>query len=258
MRYKLTAEVKSNIFVAENVSTELENVIVEFSRDNHEKLMKISVCKQVLACKSNDFKQSFEPSSGNMKLKISIGGDKELHNELIKELQRIESNLAFATHGLLKRVRWDNPQQEYIPENAEEENLIDIRNFSPHKAHPEAKANVTTNMLIGLTKLSPNYESLLLAKVFWRERMIYHNNLQSIQAFHQFYFVLEDFYISGKSSSKRAVIKIFNESKELLDIADKTLTQIQNLPKHKSKLENFSVNIIVQIQPQASWKCCTK
>jgi hypothetical protein len=94
-------------------------------------------------------------------------------------------------------------------------------------------------MLIGLIKLSPNYESLLLAKDFWREGMIYYNNFQYIQAFYQFYFVLEDFYISGKSSSKKAVIKKFNESKELLDIADKTLTQIQNLPEHKSKLEKF-------------------
>jgi hypothetical protein len=129
MRYKLTAEVESNIFVAENVSTELKNVTVEFSRDDHGKLRKISVSKQVPASKSNNFKQSFEPGSGNIKLKISIGGDEELHNELIKELQRIESNLAFAAHGLLKRVRWDNPQQEYIPENAEEEISLALGTF---------------------------------------------------------------------------------------------------------------------------------
>jgi len=106
------------------------------------------------------------------------------------QLQTIESNLAFATQGLLKRVRWDNPQKEYIPESDEERELIAIRNISTNKKYPQPEANVTPNLLIGLVKLSSNYESIALAKAFWREGMVYHENLQYVQAFYQFYFIL--------------------------------------------------------------------
>lgn len=51
--------------------------------------------------------------------------------------------------------------------------------------------------------------------------------------------MIEDFYISGKSSSKKSVKKKFQESKELLEIADNALTQFQKLPAHKTKLNHF-------------------
>ena len=239
MRYKLIAKVESTLLISENVSVKLQDMIVEFLKNSNGKLTNISVSKSVPTNKLNNFKQSFEKGAGKAKLKISIGGDKEFHNELVKELQTIESNLAFATNGLLQRVRWDNPEHEYIPENEMEEELISIRGFSANKRYPQPKANITSKALIGLVELSANYEPISLAKAFWREGMVYHTNFQYIQAFYQFYFVIEDFYISGKSSSKKSVMKKFQESKELLEIANNAVTQFQKLPAHKAKLNNF-------------------
>lgn len=239
MRYKLTAEIESTIFISENVSVETQNIMVEFLRGADGNLSKISVSKSVPDDKLNNFKQLFEPGSGGVKFNISIGGDKELHDELIKELQTIESNLAFASKGLLKHIRWDNPLQGYIPENNKEEDYLTVSNFSANKKYHQPKANFSSKALVGLVKLSSNYESISLAKAFWREGIVHYNNFQHIQAFYQFYFVLEDFYISGKSSSKKSVMKKFQESRELLAIADNALTQIQNLPEHKTKVQKF-------------------
>jgi hypothetical protein len=76
-----------------------------------------------------------------------------------------------------------------------------------------------------------------MAKAFWREGMVYFDNFQCVQAFYQFYFVIEDFFIAGKTSSKSSVMKIFQKSKELLDIAKDAITSTLNLPNHKIKLE---------------------
>jgi len=242
MRYRLTAEVESTISIAENVSVESQEITVEFLRDSDGKLTSISVTKSIPDDKLNNFRQSFELGTGDVKLKISIGGDKEIHNELVKNLQTIESNLSFATHGLLQRVRWDNPQQEYISENTADEELIAVTNLSTSRKRILPKANVTSRGLIELIRLSSKYEPISLAKAFWREGIVYYNNFQYIQAFYQFYFVVEDFYIYGKSSSKKSVMKKFQESKELLDIAKNTLDQIQKLPEHKAKLQSFLID----------------
>lgn len=239
MRYMLIADVDSSIYISENVSVETNELKVEFLKNDAGKLISVTVSKPVPLDRIDNFKQSLEPGTGDVKLKISVGGDKELHDDLVRELQTIESNLAFAVGGLLKRIRWDQPKQEYIPESNEEEAFIAIRNISAKKAYPQPKANVTPDLLIGLVKFSSNYETVSLAKAFWREGVVYHDNFQYIPAFYQFYFVLEDFYISGKTSSKKAVMRKFQESRELLDIANKTLTKFQDMSEHKSKLLKF-------------------
>ncbi len=238
MRYKLTADVEGNIFINEKVSTENNNTTYEFITDANGKLAQISVSKPVPNNKLNNFKQSFKKGTGNIKVSISIGGDKELHDELLKELQMVESNLAFVTQGALKRIRWDNPQLEYIPETDLDKENISVNSFSANKKYDDQKVRITSNSLIGLVLLSSKYESLLLAKAIWKEGMIYYRNFQYIQSFYQFYFVIEDFYISGKSSSKKSVLRKFQESKELQYIATSTLEKIQKTSMHNIKLKN--------------------
>jgi len=51
--------------------------------------------------------------------------------------------------------------------------------------------------------------------------------------------LLEDFYLSGKTSTKKAVMKKFQESRQLLDIANDALTQLQNLSEQATKLQKF-------------------
>ncbi len=87
MRYKIIAEAESSIFISKNVLVESQEVTVEFLRNNEGKLIYISVSKSVSNDKLNNFRQSFEPGTDDARLKISIGGDNEIHNELIKELQ---------------------------------------------------------------------------------------------------------------------------------------------------------------------------
>ncbi|HSG43791.1 MAG TPA: hypothetical protein VLA72_11600 [Anaerolineales bacterium] len=121
MRYKLIAKVESTLFISKNVSVNSQDVTVEFLRNSDGRLSNISVSRSIPTDRLDNLKQSVEKGIGEIKLNISIGGDKEFHNELVKELQTIESNLDFASNGLLQRVRWDNPEQEYIPENETDE-----------------------------------------------------------------------------------------------------------------------------------------
>jgi hypothetical protein len=249
MKYKLIAEVEGLLFISESIEFEFQNITYEFIMGEDGRLTNVAVSKVVPENKISDFQQTFEPGNGDVKLKISIGGDKELHDELVKELQVIESNLAFSSQASLKRIRWDISDQEYIPENQKDESLIAISSLSKGIRHNKLKVKTSTKSIEMLIKLAANYETLSTPKAFWREGMIYMENTQYIQAFYQFYFVIEDFYISGKSSSKKSVMKKFQQSEELIEIAKNTLSTIFDLPNHKKKLEEHLTEYKCQTSP---------
>src|SRR5262245_52105385 len=99
MRYKLTAKVEGNIFISQAVSVDDADNTFKFLSDDNGKLISVSAIKPVPNNKINNFRQSVIPGIGIAKLNISIGEDEELHAELVKALQTVESNLAFSTRG---------------------------------------------------------------------------------------------------------------------------------------------------------------
>lgn len=76
----------------------------------------------------------------------------------------VKSNLAFVTQGRVKRIRWDNPQLEYIPETDLDKENISVNSFSANKKYDDQKVRITSNSLIGLVLLSSKYKILVIGK----------------------------------------------------------------------------------------------
>jgi hypothetical protein len=184
----------------------------------------------------------FTLGEGDVKSKINIGGDRELYDRLISELQLLESDLSFATQGALRKIYWDNPSSiEFIPETESDTDIPTISSFSFHKAYPSGHARFSMETIGGILNDTSQSMQLRIAKAFWREGMEYHNQFKYIQAFYSFYFVVEDFFARGKTGEPE-VIKLFTQSAEFREISQNGFTGILKEKRHKDKLLRLFVD----------------
>ena len=81
---------------------------------------------------------------------------------------------------------------------------------------------------------------MAIPRAFWREGIAEFNQLRYIQAFYNFYFVLEDFYADG-AFTKAETLKRFSKSKEFTAITGLALKSFpDSSPKHFKGLTELS------------------
>jgi hypothetical protein len=201
--------------------------------DSQKKLNYVSICSKV---DINRFKQSVtRREDGTPHFKIS--GDFELYNNLIDKLQLLESNMSFNTIGGVTRFYWSNPKEEFIPENEAEKKEIVMYSFQVTKEYrkPRIKIKSEKESLERFVKYGDRYEELKIPKSFFREGLINLRNFQYIQAFYNFYFVIEDFYSKGKTSTKE-LLKEYLRSLELVGYVNSCLEKFGQDAMHGKKL----------------------
>jgi len=241
MRYEVVADTEGTIYIGEAVTVEHDDLWFDFTPDENGYLKEIVVGKTVPENMVDEFQSTIDPQSGPIKARISIGGNKDLHEALIDSLQMIESQLAWATNGALQRIRWDSPRQRFVPESPDEKQMLSILSVSHKREYPPLLAGVASDLLEKIVHSAPLYDELRVPMAFWREGQVYFARFRYIEAFYQFYFVIEDFYASGRSS-KTSVLAAFERSSEFGSLCDLALAKFQAMPRHSENLkELFSV-----------------
>ena len=249
MRYKLVAEVDGDLYLEEApISVERGDLLFEFISDETGRITHVAVSKRIPDGQVENFRSSVHPGEGEHAAHITIGGDREIHEQLVKQLQLLESDLAFSSGAALRHLDWATPVQEFIPESVEEEQLIAVSSFSHQKEYPCNPVRFTASDLNTLVKYAPRYASLRIPKAFWRQGMLYFSSFQYVQAFYHFYFVIEDFYAKGKSG-KKPVLKEFGKSDEFLKLADNTMKSVMKYPCHRDNLLNFFETFNCEVTP---------
>ncbi len=158
------------------------------------------------------------------KLSIHTYTNLTLHEAMVKMFQSLESALAFCCP--VARIRWHAPMETYIPENSEERAAIKINGFkfghysdSPQKVH-EFPADDFFNAI----KVLEHCPDLVVPLSFWREGNNALDSYRNIQAFFNFYFVLEGMYGRGEYR-KGKLLPNFLKSTPLTDAVQRVLTQ---------------------------------
>lgn len=154
---------------------------------------------------------------------ITLGTDQELHKQLLSELQQMEGLLAF--HFRVSRIRWDTARSESVAETDEERGLgayrIQTTRFIPEWRAGELKPEALCDLMDQLIE----YQNLVVPLSFWRNGNTDLRSFRFINAFFNFYFVLEGWYANGKTQ-KDQVRKQFTRSGQLKQIIG------QILPEH--------------------------
>lgn len=253
MKLKVTAKVSGSVVIPTTTSIQRNNMLFDFVVNEKSLLTELSVSTSVPPEKLGLFVNSITPADGDTPTSFSVGGDKELYDLLIVELQLLESSLSFATLGSLKNIDWSNAKEEFIAETPEEVEQLKFTGFSRHLEHVIPTVTVSLNSINILVELLHEYKSLAIPKAFYREGLNYHRGFQYVNAFYHFYFVIEDFFSGGKTGMS-SVMSEFSKSAEYIRIATEVLLQVSEDPRHRLNLERFFLEESCEITPQGLQK----
>ena len=185
-----------------------------------------------------EFYSKISPGKGDIKLTINIKSGKGVVDELKSDFQYLESSIAFM--GSFTKIHWENPIQKWIPETEEEKAKLKILRFEHSKlgykrSLPIFYINDFKEMILD----KPKYDSLTVLQAFYNDGKNFYDEFKYINAFYNFYYVIEDIYGDGNTKN-RLIKKSFKASKELRENIKWVIdTQIKPNKKHNKNITNF-------------------
>lgn len=197
-------------------------------------LSKIKIIKKVAA--PNRYSAKILPGNGKAKHVVRITGEREEYLELIREFQELEGILSMDTTGSLKSIGWDAPTEDFIAETEEEEKQVQVHGLSLKKEYPEYPASLDEEGFGRIIRNKEHYVSLMVPQAFFREGVNEFHSRRYINAFCNFYFILEDFYGKGKTRNKD-IAEEFRSSKEFRRFVDAVIEDVNKYARHRMNIE---------------------
>jgi hypothetical protein len=200
MKYGLTCRVDSQIVLPEDTMIEYDGCEYCFHLNDERRIDRIQIVTKVLH--PERFKGYFELDY------IGTSMDKEVYDDLINRFQYLESMLAF--DGELRKIHWEWPKQEFIAETEDEE-----RRTAGLGTHSERKYRIENAVrdkakLTDIIMRREMLSQLTVVQSFWREGYNEYIALRFINAFVNFYFVIEGMYGNGKTAKDRLIDEFWN------------------------------------------------
>ncbi len=201
MKLGIKCKIEANTFIGHSVlNTEIDGKEYSLIPNDSGLLSEI-----IIKTKSPDIDKQIAkispvayPSPAKHALTIQLS-EKDI-DEVRKLLQDIESSLSFSAN--LKKIYWEEPEYMFIPETEEERRNINVMSFQKvNKGYSEATAILTIHDFTDMINNRSKYQFLTTVKAFHREGIREYNSFRYINAYYNFYFVIEDLYASGKTKN---------------------------------------------------------
>lgn len=174
-----------------------------------------------------------DPKPG-VKLHIDVKKDKELYDSVVYEFQELESLMAL-THNV-KNITWSSPRYDLICETEEERDRAELLGMHSPKSFVDLPKPATEATLRNVIEYKNRYDTLVVPLSFLREGANELHAYKHINAFFNFYFVLEGLYGNGKTKN-RDVENQFKNSQEITDYLPILLSDLpQKKPEYYNKL----------------------
>ncbi len=167
---------------------------------------------------------------------LTVDVDQQFIEDLKGLIEYIESMLSY--HFETKKIYLEEAERFFVPENEEEIGKIDVMSYSLQKRqYSEQTRRLTVADFKEIIQQRSKYEPFKMVNLFHREGIREFGSFRYIQAFYNFYFVLEDLYGQGKTSNNE-IGKKFKSNQTLRDIVQKMLnTFIKG--EHLKNIQNF-------------------
>jgi len=232
MRYRVSTEVLGNALVRENLVVDAGDIRFEFITARASRLSHVAASIPVPPGTIRSF---WEP--GNTTFRYGgITGHANTHQRVLGALRSLESHIAFSAQGAIEAFSWDKLEVELIPESPED--VAPLRKLGVRRSYPELTAGLGEDLLRMVALATQSHKQTEVAKAFWREAQREFHSQHYIQAYYNFYFVLEGLYARGKSSEKQ-VVRAFGQSQELAGATNCMLTALRADPYHLKNLSPF-------------------
>lgn len=240
MKYSLEYAVDSIMFVEDEITYhEKDKTFVLIP--NREK--RISSIKIVISIKDPElYNFKFESHLDKRQHNLIIDIDKTIRDDLTGEFHSLESMFAFPK-PFLRKIYWENPKQEFIPETEEEKSIIieesKVAGAEWRLSYPNDYSLLQKDYFIELMITRNKYTELMIPKVFFREGVNEFKAFRYINAFYNFYFIIEDLCGGGKAKNEH-VEGEFKKSKEFRSFVQWMIDDIKN-DDNKKHFEDISI-----------------
>lgn len=234
MKYSLECDVTGKIKIDKTIEVTEEDKTYILMADSKGFLSSVKIV--VKLSNSQGFGSRLEPGKGKVAAVLTIEEDPEQYQNLIRELQELESVISFDSGGCLKSINWATPKVEIIPESDEEKERVAVHAYHFKKEYAPRIGRITEEQLRGTIRSKHLYRTLIIPKAFFREGANEFEQRRYINAFYNFYFVLEDLFGMGKTKNKQ-VASAFRRSKEFLDYVKWAKGHIDMDKRHRGNIE---------------------
>jgi hypothetical protein len=181
------------------------------------------------------FYSEITPGSPPFKVNIEAKADLELLARLQQEFQTLESLMGFEYS--VEKIGWEHAHYQLIAETLEENerlNLLTSIDVTKHRVY--AAPELTPSGLQYLVTYRRRYATLIPALAFYREAVNDQASERFINAFVNFYYVVEGLYGRGKTKNYQ-VVHEFKRSPVLVEAARQTVQLMQSdFPEQHAQL----------------------
>jgi hypothetical protein len=216
VKFTVQADVDSEIVLSAPLRMVLNARTVDFGIDKDRRWITVTVTAQVLD--HSKFKWGLEPVTPTLPnqgpVKIHARFDVSIYGQIREDLQNLESSVALMFP--LRHIHWETPRLNVVFETPEEQNPPDwspLMDFKPGRSR-RAVVQPEDETFQSFALLSTRHSQIAVALSFWREGSNEFEEGQFINAFYNYYFVLEGLYAKGKFKSD-AVLSEFRRNSEL-------------------------------------------
>jgi hypothetical protein len=168
---------------------------------------------------------------------FAVDYDKQIYDKLVDMVQYIEGSLSFVE---VKKIYWEEPELVYIPESEEDKKKINTTDISVHRQYPEPpRKKLSAGSFKEIVQQKSKDESFTIVKLFHREGVKEFHVSRYIQAYYNFYFVLEDLYAQGKTNNNQIREKLQSNQTFRAIMQDVLDTAIKPHQNHHQNIQNF-------------------
>jgi hypothetical protein len=208
MKIKATCGVDSLTLLREKVEFEWNGKIYSFIPNENNYLSEIQLISNVDS--PEQFNSTFAKAKPEDKQQtLTIKQDAEQMSAIRAEFQELESLLAL-THNV-KRIHWDALHYKLLFDTPEERKITGVTGFKLTWDYPDLPKLATPEHLYAAVATKERMASLTVPLAFWREAHKDFTQHRYINAFYNFYFILEGLYGGGQWRNQE-VAKEFKNS----------------------------------------------
>ena len=236
MKYALECSIDSLTKIEEEFEIRYENKKYILTPNEKGFIVKIKIIKDIE--EPEKFYSEISPGKGESVATFTIRSDTEIHNELISDFQYLESQISFG--GNYTKIHWEDPKTEYIPESKEEREKLKILSVERRSGgYPVEPILLREEDFKWFIETKEHYEELSVLKAFFCNGRTEFHDYNYINAFYNFYFIIEDLYGNGNTRNS-LILKSFKESEELKGHINWVMeNHIKTDARHFKNITNF-------------------
>lgn len=154
--------------------------------------------------------------------------DNPFHADLLSLLQYFESVGAFWCS--VHEINWESADFDWVPESDAEESQLTVWNLRIEQKYPPATTTIDESYVKTLIYRRAQHECLTVPLAFYREGKNEFRRFRYIQAFVNFYFMIEGLFGGGRPNYR--VREQFANAPTLVKAADAAADYLRGQPKH--------------------------